>query len=313
MIKYTDKCTGCTACENVCKFNAIKMQDDKDGFKYPHIDENLCVDCKACEKVCPLNSKKEIKRFENRAYACFCNDNSLRLKSSSGGIFSVIAIKILEDNGVVYGAAFDEEYKVKHLRVNKIEDIEKLRGSKYVQSNLDGIFKDIEAELKSGQKVLFSGTQCQVAGLLSYLKNEYSNLYTLDFICHGVPSPKVWKKYLEFRKKIDNQDKILGINFREKSMLGWDKYEMNIKYSNREYRNINSEDLYMKAFLGDVSLRKSCYECDFKGKERKSDITLADFWGVKKVMPSMYGKEGTSAVMTNSKKGQELFLSLIHI
>lgn len=307
MIKYTDKCTGCTACENVCKFNAIKMQDDKDGFKYPHIDKKLCVDCKACEKVCPLNSKKEIKRFENRAYACFCNDNSLRLKSSSGGIFSVIAIKILEDNGVVYGAAFDEEYKVKHLRVNKIEDIEKLRGSKYVQSNLDEIFKDIEAELKSGQKVLFSGTQCQVAGLLSYLKNEYSNLYTLDFICHGVPSPKVWKKYLEFRKKIDNQDEILGINFREKSMLGWDKYEMHIKYSNKEYRNINSEDLYMKAFLGDVSLRKSCYECEFKGKERKSDITLADFWGVKKVMPSMYGKEGTSAVMTNSKKGQELF------
>lgn len=309
MIEYTNKCTGCTACKSICKFNAIKMEDDKNGFKYPIVNKDLCVNCGECERICPLNNKST-KRTTPKAFACYNKDKNIRLQSSSGGIFSIIATKILASDGVVYGAAFDEKYNVKHIEIEKIEEIEKLRGSKYVQSNLGETFKKIKTNLDEGKKVLFTGTPCQVAGLLNFLKREYSNLYTLDFICHGTPSPKVWKKYLEFRKKEDNKKEISGINFREKSELGWEKYAMNIKYTKGEYTKIHSEDLYMKAFLGDVSLRESCYNCSFKGEERAADITLADFWGVKKVMPSMYGKEGTSILMINSEKGQELFKAI---
>ena len=211
-------CCGCSACYDACPKSAITMIEDKEGFLYPAIDEDKCIDCKLCEKVCPTKNKKKNKSLLE-AYAAYNTDENIRLKSSSGGVFSLIAEYVLRNQGVVYGAAFDENFEVEHLRVASVEELELLRGSKYVQSKLDGIYNLCKKDLEIGKQVLFTGTPCQVSGLKSFLRKEYDNLVCMDIVCHGVPSRMVWRKYLEYRINFA-KSKIVQIAFRLKNE-GW--------------------------------------------------------------------------------------------
>lgn len=307
MIDIQDKteCSGCSACKNICPRNAISMVEDEYGFLYPHINYNACINCNLCEKVCPIiNSSKEELEVP-KAYAAFNKDEKIRMQSSSGGVFTLLASKIINMGGVVYGASFNEKFLVVHDKAKTKEEIQKFRGSKYIQSELKNVFKEIRNLLQDDKYVLFTGTPCQVEGLKSFLGKEYSKLYTQDLICHGVPSKKVWEKYLESKEKINNSE-IKNVSFRNKENKGWNKYQIFLEYQkNKEYID-HSEDIFMKIFLNDIALRDSCYKCKFKKKHRISDITLADFWGINNVIPKMNDEKGTSLVIVNSKKGQDL-------
>lgn len=297
------KCCGCHACYNICSQDAITMKEDEKGFKYPVIEKEKCVDCGLCEKVCPILNKTKVKNSP-RAFAVFNKDEEIRKQSSSGGVFSLIAEYILNEKGVVFGAAFSEDFMVEHIVVENIDELYRLRTSKYVQSSIDETYKLAKKYLEEERKVLFTGTPCQINGLYSYLQKEYDNLFTQDIICHGVPSPKVWKKYLEFRKN-DKSDKIKKINFRQKDS-GWENYEVLIQFKDYFYEKSHGKDLFMNAFLRNACLRDSCYNCSFKDKNRISDITLGDFWGIDNILPEMNDNKGTSLVIVNSGKGQKL-------
>lgn len=307
-IKNKSECCGCSACYNICPKNAIKMQDDEKGFKYPKIDKKQCVDCKLCEKVCPIRNKKNILN-KPKSYACYNKDEMIRLNSSSGGIFTLIAEKILENKGVVYGAAFNEKWEVEHIRIDNMGQLYKLRTSKYLQSNINNIYKLAKKDLEDDILVLFTGTPCQVNGFFSYLNGkQYDNLYTQDIICHGVPSPKVWKKYLEFRHEKDGKNP-LRINFRQKNK-GWNSFGLLLEYKNNSYKKDHDSDLFMQAFLRNAILRDSCYNCNFKEKNRQTDLTLADFWGINKIESKFDDNKGTSLVVVNTEKGEKIFEGL---
>ena len=303
-IKNKIDCCGCQACYNICPQNAIEMQEDEKGFKYPKIDKEKCIDCGLCNKVCPVINNKSIKN-EPKAYAAYCKNEEIRKNSSSGGIFTLIATQIIDEGGVVFGASFDENFNIKHIKIEEKEGLQKLRGSKYVQSNIGETFKQAKKYLEDNRKVLFTGTPCQIEGFRCYLQKEYENLYLQDIICHGVPSPKVWNKYKEYRKNKDKEEP-KKINFRNKKD-GWSRYCLLFDYKSREYKNTPSKDLYLQMFLQDLSLRDSCYDCKFKKFNRLSDITLADFWGIDNILPEMNDNKGTSLLIINSTKGQKLF------
>ena len=296
-------CTGCSACYNICPKNCISMVADNYGFLYPQINKDLCVSCSMCEKTCPVLNKVTQETGNNViSYAAKTNDENTRKSSSSGGIFSVIAKNVLKNNGIVYGAAFDENFVVKHIGISSIDDLDLLRRSKYVQSNLNNSFVSVENNLKDGKTVLFSGTHCQVEGLLSFLKKSYDNLITMDFVCHGVPSPKVWECYKDYLKNIYKSN-ITDVNFREKS-LGWKNFSLRIEFENGNiYSTPFGNDPYMKAFLADIDLLDSCYSCKFKSPRHKSDITVADYWGIDKINPEIDDDKGLSLVLVNTEKG----------
>ncbi len=307
MLKVIDKslCNGCSACQQVCPKNCITLNSDKDGFLYPVIDNEKCINCNLCKKTCPVlnkvNSNKEVN-----AFAVINKNDSEREDSSSGGIFSLIAKFVLSKNGVVFGASFDENLVVKHLYIEKEEDLYKLRKSKYVQSELGDTFFKVKSFLEQGKLVLFTGTPCQVGGLQSFLKKPYDNLITQDIICHGVPSPKVLEEY---KKYLENNEgsKIVKIDFRNKEN-SWENYNIKIVFENgKTLKESHKNNLYMQAFIKNLSLRQSCYNCAFKNKLKDSDITLADFWGVEKVNKNFNDDKGVSLVVINSKKGEEIF------
>ena len=304
------KCCGCTACYAVCPKSAITMQTDNEGFKYPVIDKDKCIECGLCCKVCPLDIKLEKTEDKQIAVACTAKDEIFTKQSSSGGVFAILANIFIKKQAVIYGAAFDDDWNVKHIRVNQKEDLKKLYTSKYVQSDMTDNFKFVKADLDSGKEVLFAGTPCQVAGLKSYLGKDYDNLTTVDFICHGVPSPSVWKCYIN-EKAESLKSKIIDISFRDKKD-GWKNYYFMVRTSNG---NINYEkagdNIYMNGFLKDLYLRPSCYDCKFKTLNRASDITLADFWGIDKVSPEMYDKKGVSLCWTSSKKGSDILAEVL--
>lgn len=304
------KCCGCTACYAVCPKNAITMQVDSEGFKYPVIDIDKCIDCGLCYKVCPLDIKLEKTEDKQISVACTAEDENLTKQSSSGGVFAILANMFIKKQAVIYGAAFDDDWNVKHIRVDNKDELSKLYTSKYVQSDMTDNFKTVKVDLNSGKEVLFAGTPCQVAGLKSYLGRGYNNLTTVDFICHGVPSPLVWKCYIN-EKAASLKSKITDISFRDKKD-SWKNYYFMVRTSNG---NINYEkagdNIYMNGFLKDLYLRPSCYDCKFKTLKRASDITLADFWGVDKVLPEMYDEKGVSLCWTNSKKGSEILAEVL--
>lgn len=295
-----DKCSGCTACMNSCPKKAITMKKNEEGFYYPIIDMNKCIDCGLCKKVCPALNNKEGKK-EIDAYACYNKNEKIRLDSSSGGIFNVLAEYIIENKGIVYGAAFDEQYMVKHIAIKCKKEIKLLRNSKYLQSELNDIFVDVKNNLQQEKLVLFTGTPCQIEGLKLFLKKDYDNLYTQDIICHGVPSPLLWDKYLSC---ITNSE-IKYANFRNKDN-GWSNFGLYIK-SDIEYNNSHKDDKYFNLFLSNIALRMSCYNCSSKKKYRNSDITLADFWGIDNILPEFNDNKGVSLVIVNSDKGKKLF------
>lgn len=300
-IKDKSKCSGCHSCMNICPKNCIEMKVDEEGFWYPVVDKEKCIECGLCEKRCPILNDMNIENTPH-AYACYNKDEEIRKESSSGGIFTLLASNIIDNGGIVYGAAFNQNFEVEHIEVTNKQDLSKLRGSKYVQSKLGNTYSKIKEHLNQNKLVYFSGTPCQIDGLLCFLNKKYDNLICQDIVCHGVPSPKIWKHYL---KKFD-LEKNAKISFRDKS-TGWDSYSFSIKQDNNSFKELSSQNEYMKVFLKDLCLRPSCYDCHSKSLHRNSDITLADFWGIKDVCPEMYDNKGTSLVFINSDKGKELF------
>lgn len=305
-IQEKNNCCGCQACYNICPKNAIKMLEDEKGFKYPQVNKEKCVNCGLCEKVCPILNNKQIKNTP-KAYACINKDEEIRIQSTSGGIFTLIASAIIKKGGVVFGATFNDEFGVYHTYSETIDDLKKFRSSKYLQSDMQLSYKKAKEFLDNGKYVLFTGTPCQIEGFKSYLMGkEYDKLYLQDIICHGVPSPLVWKKYKQYREHKMNS-KLEQMSFRSKENTTWGGYHVNMRFDNNSKYDINhNDDVYMKAFLKHLSLRESCTDCKFKKNNRLSDITLADFWGIKNVKPELNDEKGTSLVIINSTKGQEL-------
>lgn len=310
-ISSKEECSGCHACTNACPKNCIRMTSDIEEFWYPQVDKDQCIDCGLCENVCPIIHKWEPDDTRStKAMAAINLNEEIRLKSSSGGVFTLIADEVLSQGGVVFGAAFTDDFKsVQHICIGNSAGLEKLRGSKYVQSKIGDTYKKAKEYLDGGRKVLFTGTPCQIGGLYSYLRKSYDNLYTQDIICHGVPSPMVWEKYLEEREH-KSASKTQRMFFRHKK-YGWKTYAVLFEFTNNTaYVRKFQEDSFMKAFLSDSCLRPSCYNCSFKGIQRQADITLADFWGIQNVLPEMDDDKGTSLVLTHSEKGLKLMESI---
>lgn len=309
MIEIVDKknCCGCCACMNICPVKAIIMEEDEKGFKYPKIDKNKCIRCGMCEKICPIINNHKNTTMQ-KVYAVINKNEKERKNSSSGGVFVLLGKEILKRNGVIYGAAFDEKFSVKHIKITNETDLKQLQGSKYVQSDINNIYVDVKKMLDNDKYVLFTGTSCQIEGLNAYLRKEYNKLYTQDIICHGVPSPKLLRKYLDYQQK-KHKEKIKNIEFRNKDQ-GWLKFRIKLSFETKKYSKVFTDDPYMMYFLSNMCLRESCYNCSFKNNYRNSDITLADYWGVKSIHPNMDDDKGTSIVITNSKKGEELFDSI---
>lgn len=294
------------SCMNICPRNAINICEDNTGFKYPKINKELCINCGLCKKVCPVVNKMEENTYNIKAFACKNKNIENRLKSSSGCIFILLAKYIIKNGGVVFGARFNEKLEVVHDYIETEEDINLFMGSKYVQSNINNTYKKAKKFLLENKLVLFTGTPCQIEGLLKFLGKDYENLYTQDIICHGVPSPKLWRKYLEFLKQ-ENGEVPITVNFRDKKTAGWNNYHVNYIYKNKEENVYHNNDIYMNLFLENIALRNSCYNCQFKKTVRKSDITIADFWGIDNINPNINDEKGVSAVLINSKKGEKLF------
>lgn len=312
MISIIDKknCSGCSACASICPKQCITMTEDNEGFLYPKVNEDICINCGLCEKVC-----NELHPYEKsepiHVFAAINKDEDIRLRSSSGGIFYLLAEKIIRESGVVFGARFDENWQVYIDYAEDLDGVEAFLGSKYVQARIGDAYKEVKHFLTQGRKVLFSGTPCQVAGLHKFLRKSYENLLSVDFVCHGTPSPKVWRMYLD--EVVNEIRNIRSIGFRTKEK-GWKNFCFNLRYNQSE-RTISMlsphlDNPFMKAFLHDIILRPSCYECKAKGCSSKSDITLADFWGINTVFPELDDNKGTSLIFVNSIVGVKIFANL---
>ena len=296
----TKACCGCGACYNKCPVGAITMQENEEGFLVPVIDKNKCTNCGLCVKVCPSLNVQYNNTDKPECYAAMADDE-IRMKSSSGGIFTLLAEDILDKGGYVCGAAFDDNWDVHHIIVDNKNDLEKLRGSKYVQSDTEDCYKKIKKLLDEDKYVLFSGCPCQVAGLYSFLGKNYEKLYTVDILCHGSPSRGVWKKYLN---ENFNKNEIKRINFRDKNKIGWSCSHCTISTKNGD--DIVTDD-FTKLFHASINLRESCYDCKYSKKPRPADITLGDFWGISEYKKDLNDDKGLSFVLTNNAKGKFLF------
>lgn len=303
MIEITDKtlCCGCTACASVCPHNCITMERDAEGFLYPHVDAELCIGCGACEAVCPdLNRPKAAE--PPTALAVRAKDDALRLFSSSGGAFSLLATDVLQQGGAVCGAVYDENLMVRHALVWDEAGVEGMRGAKYVQSDLTDLFCQIRELLHNGTPVLFSGTPCQTAGLRAFLGGDHEKLLTAAVVCHGAPSPAVWEKNLH------ELGPVADVRLRDKRD-SWKHYATNYYVDGREIFRPVMEDPYMKGFLRDLYNRPACADCPAKGGGY-ADLTLGDFWGIEKILPEMDDDKGTSLVLVQTEKGKQAVAAL---
>ena len=323
MIQILDKsqCCGCTACVSICPKQCITMREDEEGFLYPVVDSSHCIDCNLCKKVCPELYPKEM-REPLHVYAAKHKNEQVRLASSSGGIFTLLAEKIIDEGGVVFGVRFNNNWDVVHDYTETMEGLAVFRGSKYVQSYMGDCYLKAKSFLEQGRKVMFTGTPCQIAGLKNFLRKDYDNLLTVDVVCHGVPSPKVWQVYLDEIARKGGKNSVLShpivekteinhIDFRSKS-IGWKKFSFVLTLSKATadgekntvlLSSIFTENPYMNAFLSNLSLRPSCYDCPAKAGKSGSDITIADFWGIEDVLPEFDDDKGISLVLSYSEKG----------
>lgn len=301
----TKDCTACAACVSVCPKQCISMHEDKEGFLQPKIDSSQCIKCHKCEKVCPILNQETIPSdFETQAYAAINNDDEVRAQSSSGGVFFPLAKWVIEQGGVVFGARWNDKWEVIHDYAEDLDGVKAFMRSKYVQSIVGDTLRQAKQFLDAGRWVLYSGTPCQIGGLKAYLGKEYDKLITVDLICHGVPSPGVWRSYL---KDYHDGETILDINFRDKRE-GWLGFQcVTTTTTTTTYCEKQMENPYFRGFLTNVYLRNSCYHCRFRQYHRASDITLADYWGVDEICPEMHDNKGTSIVFTHTEKGKNLF------
>lgn len=343
MIHITDKknCCGCSACVQRCPKQCIRLEEDTEGFLYPQVDEETCIKCGLCEKVCPILNQAD-KQSVLEVLAVKNPNDEERMNSSSGGVFLLLAREVINQGGVVFGAVYDESWEVHHVYAEKIEDVYPMMGSKYLQSKIGNSFKDAERFLKQGREVLFVGSPCQIAGLRTYLRNkQYSNLLAVDFLCHGVPSPGVWRRYLAetyggydakeqsrlqatagknsvLLSSLNATSPIGDIKFRDKRESGWKKFRFVVRQksaSKADQNTVLSSDIhydnpFMRGFLSDIYLRPSCYECKCKNGVNHSDMTIADFWGINQIAPEFDDDKGVGLVLLNTKKGEEYFSRL---
>jgi len=306
MIDIKDKkdCCGCTACQSICPQNAITMKPDIFGFLYPEVDKTKCVECGLCDKVCAFNDDydKSLNLSEPIAYAARHKDMAEMMKSRSGGAFAALSDYVLENDGIVYGVGYTGHFVVTHKRATTKEERDEFRGSKYVQSDLTGIYKQVKEDLKNGLMVMFSGTPCQTSGLNSFVgKKLREKLYLVDIVCHGVPGPKMWKDYLDWLEKKYGST-IESVDFRDKVHFGWSAHVESYKFEG--VTNIISARNFYKS----IAFRHSCGNCHFCNLTRPSDVTLADYWGSERTDVSFNAdNKGCSLVFCNTEKGIELF------
>ncbi len=313
VISDMDLCTGCGCCENSCPCDAIKLSTNREGFLYPSIDLGLCVDCGICTIKCPNtidDNKSNNKNDFIKLYSAYLENDTIRLKSSSGGVFYSIAEYVIEKGGVVFGAEFDSNFNVRHGYTDKIDDIKRFQTSKYVQSYVGDNYKRCKSFLEEGKIVFFTGTTCQIEGLYSFLGKKYSNLVTADLICSGNTSSGLWKLYVKYVEKKYNSS-VQSVNFRDKK-YGWDRFSLKISFDTGAiYRRIFPNDSWAYFFLNHYAMRKCCYKCRYKGIEHKADFTLGDFWGVRERFFELYGKryddKGLSFVLVNTEKASRIF------
>lgn len=309
MIKIVKKeyCCGCGACMNVCPKGCIILNADSEGFQYPQINIQNCIDCGLCEKVCPILNVKEEIPFTQKAYIGQIKDDKIRSESTAGGIFTAIANYVLERSGVVFGVAYDENFKVIHTKVESKAELWRFRNSKYVQSSTGRTFSQVQQYLKEGRWVCYSGTPCQIEGLKSFLYKDYDKLIMVDVVCHAVPSPLVWKKYLEMQKEKLGSD-ISNIIFRDK--------HYGYKYSTMTFKDKEGKSAYafgidtdpmLRAFFSNICDRPSCYDCRFKKRYRVSDFTIWDCYPVYEFDKNMDDDKGTTRILIHSEKGKKLF------
>ena len=303
--KEKNACTGCTACAKICPKSCITMKYDKQGFLYPFVDQELCINCGACDRVCEQTSSPLAHATLQKGFGAISKDKELQLKSSSGGIFSLLCNEIFLRQGAVVGVAMtgDNKGAVHRVAYNE-QEVSAFRGAKYLQSDLGEIFSKIDQLLKDGKEVLFSGTPCQVAGLKACIKENDDNLLCVDMVCHGVPSPMIWRKYCDEIEAV-YKGVVSAVNFRYKK-YSWEKPHVDSNNCTVIFRS-KTEDPYMRLFLKEYTLRPSCYECQHKGLNRNADITIADFWGVDKIIPGFSNGAGTSLVIIHTKKGSKYF------
>lgn len=308
-ISNKENCTSCFACFNICPVNAIEMIEDAEGFKYPKVNKKKCIKCGLCDRICPIinNKSKEGNLARPKVMAAYTKNNHIRLDSTSGGIFSELAKKIYEENGYVCGAVYNKKWGVEHIVSNDIKDLDNLRSSKYLQSDINNVFTQIKNLLEKGKNVLICGSPCQISGLNNFLQKDYQNLYTIDFICRGMNSPKIFKGYINY---LENKNKARAIKVKFKHKIhGWHNFSTKVDFENgKSYIGGRYEDSFMIGYLKyNAFMRPSCYNCKFKGLPRRADITLADFWGIERISPKMDQNKGTSMIYINSEKGQKLF------
>lgn len=305
--KIGKACTACTACMNACPKAAIHMEADSEGFFYPSVNYAQCCKCNVCEKTCPILRERHINQYDEPCvYAAWNLNPEIRISSTSGGVFSALADAFLKQGGYVVGAIYGEHFEILHTIIHAKERVPELRQSKYAQSALNDIFQQIRELLKKGERVLFCGTPCQSAGLQAFLAKPYVNLYCCDFICRGVISSKVYKKYLKDIEKAFHE-KITKVHFKNKD-FGWNRFSTKLTFRNGTYyQQDRYHDCYLKGYLNyNLYLRPSCYQCRFKKLPRESDMSLGDFWGIGKYRSELDVDKGTSVILVNSKKGSEM-------
>ncbi len=298
-------CTGCGACYNICPKNAIKMVQNTEGFYVPEIDKNLCINCGLCERVCPPYYFQSDNYKGPEVYSVVNNDEQQRFNSSSGGVFPMFAQYVISNGGVVFGVAWDENFKAHHIKASTIDELDKLYSSKYVQSNTERTYSEAKECLQQDKLVLFTGTPCQIAGLKSFLQRDYKNLITVEVICHGVPSPKVFEEYLNL---LNRKDKIININFRAKDRNWGQGKILKIYYDKSKIKLIEMKNSsYLKLFGHGFSMNKSCFSCKFNKIPRVADITIGDFWGVDEYNATLNDEKGISIAIINNNKGEQFF------
>ena len=308
MRKDKDDCCGCSACAARCPKKAIEMRPDDMGFLYPVIDEKKCIDCGLCEKVCNFypNALDRHEVTVKEVFGGRLKYEELLAKSQSGGAFWSLATNVIKSHGVVYGVAFSSDFAAEHIRTTTLEALEKLRGSKYVQSRIGDVYREVKDDLESGREVLFSGTPCQVAGLYGYLGpvSSANNLFTVDLVCHGIPAPQVWKDYLSYIEK-NNNKKIVRCIFRDKS-YGWGSHVETFYFADGTK---SSNYVFRDLFYSHLVIRESCHHCPYANLNRVSDITIGDYWGWQRVSPRFNDQKGVSLFLINTAKGEKLFKS----
>lgn len=304
---FVEGCCGCGACLNVCPKNAISFREDAEGFAYPSVDEGKCIDCSLCVKVCPVLSP-DVERLPLKVYAAKNRDLQERIQSSSGGMFLPLAREVLRQGGQVFGVEFSEDFRsARHACASDAGGVKRFSGSKYIQSDTGRTYSMTKMFLENGVPVLYSGTPCQIAGLRKFLRKDYENLYTVDLVCHGVPSPGIWRRYMDETAP----EGTASVNFRDK-VTGWKRFSLVMKDSSGKvlFSQREDENVFMDGFLKNLYLRPSCYLCPARKGRSGSDLTIADYWHLKKTLPDFDDNTGVGLVLVNTAKGARLFDSV---